>query len=288
MSSLFLFLTMKKAVIIGLGLIGGSFALELKKRLQYTVVGIDKNPEHVQEALDLGIISQAVDYTALSDADVVLVAVPVDRTAEVVHKVLDHVGEHTLVMDAGSVKAPICAELAEHPRRSQFVAAHPMAGTEHSGPQAALYDLFDGKVMALCEVEKSNWKLLDRALDISKALNMRVKMMSPTDHDLHAAYVSHLSHVSSFMLGKTVLEIEKDEAQIFDLASTGFASTVRLAKSHPQMWTPIFLENKVNVLKALTEYIKNLENFKHLLETDQADGITQDIKEANYIRKILK
>ena len=167
---------MKKAVIIGLGLIGGSFALELKKRLQYTVVGIDKNPEHVQEALDLGIISQAVDYTALSDANVVLVAVPVDRTAEVVHKVLDHVGEHTLVMDAGSVKAPICAELAEHPRRSQFVAAHPMAGTEHSGPQAALYDLFDGKVMALCEVEKSNWKLLDRALDISKALNMRVKL----------------------------------------------------------------------------------------------------------------
>ena len=163
-----------------------------------------------------------------------------------------------------------------------------MAGTEYSGPQAALYDLFDGKVMALCEVEKSNWKLLDRALDISKALNMRVKMMSPTDHDLHTAYVSHLSHISSFMLGKTVLEIEKDEAQIFDLASTGFASTVRLAKSHPQMWTPIFLENKTNVLKALTEYIKNLENFKHLLETDQADAITQNIKEANYIRKILK
>ena len=279
---------MKKAVIIGLGLIGGSFALELKKRGQYTVVGIDKNPQHLQEALALGIISEAIDYPQIADADLVLVAVPVNRIAQVVHEVLDHVGENTLVMDVGSVKESICKEVAQHPRRSQFVAAHPMAGTEYSGPQAALYDLFDGKVMALCEVEKSNWKLLDRALDISKALNMRVKMMSPTDHDLHTAYVSHLSHVSSFMLGKTVLEIEKDEAQIFDLASTGFASTVRLAKSHPQMWTPIFLENKTNVLKALTEYIKNLENFKYLLETDQADAITQNIKEANYIRKILK
>lgn len=288
MSSLFLFLTMKKAVIIGLGLIGGSFALELKKRLQYTVVGIDKNPQHLQEALALGIISEAIDYPQIADADLVLVAVPVNRIAQIVHEVLDHVGENTLVMDVGSVKESICKEVAQHARRSQFVAAHPMAGTEYSGPQAALYDLFDGKVMALCEVEKSNWKLLDRALDISKALNMRVKMMSPTDHDLHTAYVSHLSHVSSFMLGKTVLEIEKDEAQIFDLASTGFASTVRLAKSHPQMWTPIFLENKTNVLKALTEYIKNLENFKYLLETDQADAITQNIKEANYIRKILK
>ena len=275
-------------MIIGLGLIGGSFALELKKRLQYTVVGIDKNPQHLQEALALGIISEAIDYPQIADADLVLVAVPVNRIAQVVHEVLDHVGENTLVMDVGSVKESICKEVAQHPRRSQFVAAHPMAGTEYSGPQAALYDLFDGKVMALCEVEKSNWNLLDRALDISKALNMRVKMMSPTDHDLHTAYVSHLSHVSSFMLGKTVLEIEKDEAQIFDLASTGFASTVRLAKSHPQMWTPIFLENKTNVLKALTEYIKNLENFKHLLETDQADAITQNIKEANYIRKILK
>ena len=275
-------------MIIGLGLIGGSFALELKKRLQYTVVGIDKNPQHLQEALALGIISEAIDYPQIADADLVLVAVPVNRIAQVVHEVLDHVGENTLVMDVGSVKESICKEVAQHPCRSQFVAAHPMAGTEYSGPQAALYDLFDGKVMALCEVEKSNWKLLDRALDISKALNMRVKMMSPTDHDLHTAYVSHLSHVSSFMLGKTVLEIEKDEAQIFDLASTGFASTVRLAKSHPQMWTPIFLENKTNVLKALTEYIKNLENFKHLLETDQSDAITQNIKEANYIRKILK
>jgi len=280
---------MKKAVIIGLGLIGGSFALELKKRLQYTVVGIDKNPQHLQEALALGIISEAIDYPQIADADLVLVAVPVNRIAQVVHEVLDHVGENTLVMDVGSVKESICKEVAQHPCRSQFVAAHPMAGTEYSGPQAALYDLFDGKVMALCEVEKTtDWQLLDRALTLSKALNMRVKMMSPTDHDLHTAYVSHLSHVSSFMLGKTVLEIEKDEAQIFDLASTGFASTVRLAKIDAQMWTPIFTENKANVLKALSEYIKNLQQFYHLLETDQTAAITEVIHQANYIRKILK
>ena len=243
----------------------------------------------MQKALELGIIEAPTDYEHLTDAALVLVAVPVNYISQVLTLVLDKIGDDTLVMDVGSVKAPICQAVAAHPRRKQFVAAHPMAGTEHSGPEAALYDLFDGKVMALCEVEKTtDWQLLDRALTFSKALNMRVKMMSPTDHDLHTAYVSHLSHVSSFMLGKTVLEIEKDEAQIFDLASTGFASTVRLAKSDAQMWTPIFTENKANVLKALSEYIKNLQQFYHLLETDQTAAITEVIHQANYIRKILK
>lgn len=280
---------MKKAVIIGLGLIGGSIALELKKRLDYRIEGIDNTPANMQKALELGIIEAPTDYEHLTDAALVLVAVPVNYISQVLTLVLDKVGDDTLVMDVGSVKAPICQAVATHPRRKQFVAAHPMAGTEHSGPEAALYDLFDGKVMALCEVEKTtDWQLLDRALTLSKALNMRVKMMSPTDHDLHTAYVSHLSHVSSFMLGKTVLEIEKDEAQIFDLASTGFASTVRLAKSDAQMWTPIFTENKANVLKALSEYIKNLQQFYHLLETDQTAAITEVIHQANYIRKILK
>lgn len=280
---------MRKAVIIGLGLIGGSIALELKKRLDYRIEGIDNTPANVHKALELGIIEAPTDYEHLTDAALVLVAVPVNYISQVLTLVLDKIGDDTLVMDVGSVKAPICQAVAVHPRRKQFVAAHPMAGTEHSGPEAALYDLFDGKVMALCEVEKTtDWQLLDRALTLSKALNMRVKMMSPTDHDLHTAYVSHLSHVSSFMLGKTVLEIEKDEAQIFDLASTGFASTVRLAKSDAQMWTPIFTENKANVLKALSEYIKNLQQFYHLLETDQTAAITEVIHQANYIRKILK
>lgn len=279
---------MKRAIIIGLGLIGGSFALELKKRLPYTIAGIDKNPLHLEKALELGIIEEVTDYEHLAGADLILIAVTVDHIASVLDEVLKRVGENTLVMDAGSVKQAICESVATHPNREQYLATHPMAGTEHSGPEAALYDLFDGKVMALCEVEKTDWRLLDRALSIIKALNMRVKMMSPADHDLHTAYVSHLSHVSSFMLGKTVLEIEKDEAQIFDLASTGFASTVRLAKSDAQMWTPIFLENKANVLKALSEYIKNLQVFEELLRTEQASAISKNIEEANYIRKILK
>ena len=280
---------MKKAVIIGLGLIGGSIALELKKRLNYRIEGIDNTPANVQKALELGIIEAPTDYEHLTDAALVLVAVPVNYISQVLTLVLDKIGDDTLVMDVGSVKAPICQAVEPHPRRKQLVAAHPKAGKEHKGPEAALYDLFDGKVMALCEVEKTtDWQLLDRALTLSKALNMRVKMMSPTDHDLHTAYVSHLSHVSSFMLGKTVLEIEKDEAQIFDLASTGFASTVRLAKSDAQMWTPIFTKNKANVLKALSEYIKNLQQFYHLLETDQTAAITEVIHQANYIRKILK
>ena len=279
---------MKKAVVIGLGLIGGSMALEWKKRLGYHIAGIDLNAQHIEKALELGIIDEETTYDQLWDAEIVLIAVPVNHISTVLLQVLDRVGEDTLVMDVGSVKGHICVAVAGHPRREHSVAAHPMAGTEHSGPEAALYDLFDGKVMALCEVGESHWKLLDRALSIAKALHMRVKMMSPADHDLHTAYVSHLSHVSSFMLGKTVLEIEKDESQIFDLASTGFASTVRLAKSDAQMWCPIFLENKVNVLKALNEYLKNLEHFKHLLETDQVQGIAEDIRQANYIRKILK
>lgn len=279
---------MKKAVIIGLGLIGGSMALELKKRLGYYIAGIDVSAANVQKALELGIIDEETDYNHLTDAEVVLIAVPVNHIVEVLLKVLDKAGDNTLVMDAGSVKGNICRSVAKHPRRELFVAAHPMAGTEHSGPEAALYDLFDGKVMALCEVDDSNWQLLDRAFSIVKALNMRVKMMTPTDHDLHTAYVSHLSHVSSFMLGKTVLEIEKDEAHIFDLASTGFASTVRLAKSDAQMWCPIFLENRDNVLKALNEYIKNLEAFLTLIENNDAEALAQNIHEANYIRKILK
>lgn len=279
---------MKTAVIIGLGLIGGSLGLELKKRLNYKILGIDNNAAHLQKAIELGIIDDEATYEAIATAELVIVAVPVNHIAAVVCKALDYVGENTLVMDVGSVKNSICKAVAAHPHRKHFVAAHPMAGTEHSGPEAAIYDLFDGKVMALCEIDDSGWQFYDRAIDIAKTLNMRVKIMHAENHDLHTAYVSHLSHVSSFMLGKTVLEIEKDESQIFDLASTGFASTVRLAKSDAQMWCPIFLENKTNVLKALDEYIKNLQEFRTMIAEEQAEAIHKTIHDINYIRKILK
>lgn len=278
---------MKTAVIIGLGLIGGSMGLELRKRCGYKIHGIDANPENIAKAIELGIIDEETDYQHITNADLVIIAIPADAIPSVVKKALDHVGEQTLVMDMGSVKRNICQSVENHPNRKNFVASHPMAGTEFSGPEAAIYNLFDHKVMVFCEVEKSDWKLLDKALDFAKKLNMRVKMTSAEEHDRHVAYISHLSHVSSFMLGKTVLEIEKDEQSIFDLASTGFASTVRLAKSDANMWAPIFLENKENVLKSLDEYIKNLQDFKSLIKQSDDPKIRKTIHEINYIKKVL-
>ncbi|MCF6182636.1 prephenate dehydrogenase [Lutibacter sp.] len=278
---------MKKAVVIGLGLIGGSMALELKKRTNYKVLGIDANTTHLKKALSLGIIDEQTDYANLSDAEVIVIAVPVDIISKVVNKVLDVVSDETLVFDVGSVKNEICEAVATHPNRKNYVAAHPLAGTEFSGPEAAIYNLFDEKVNIICEAEKSDWKILDKAIGLFKILNMRIKMMNPVEHDRHIAYVSHLSHVSSFMLGKTVLEIEKNEQHIFDMASTGFASTVRLAKSASSTWTPIFMQNKTNVLRALEEYIKNLTEFKALLEHEDKNGLDETMNNTNYIKTIL-
>ena len=278
---------MEKLAVIGLGLIGGSMALDLKKRLNYKVLGIDNNSEHIQKALELGIIDKAATFEDLTDVDVVIVAVPVDKIAEVSSQVLDVISNNTLVFDVGSVKKNICDFIDSHPKRKNFVAAHPLAGTEFSGPEAALSNLFDQKVTLICESEKTNWETLDTAISLFKRLNMRIKMMTPVDHDRHVAYVSHLSHVSSFMLGKTVLEIEKNEQAIFDMASTGFASTVRLAKSSANTWTPIFLENKENIVKSLEEYIKNLVEFKKLIEGDEKNQLNKTMNNTNYIRNIL-
>jgi prephenate dehydrogenase len=223
----------------------------------------------------------------LADASVVVIAVPVNKISEVTLKVLDNVAEDTLVFDVGSVKNEICKAIQNHPSRKNFVAAHPLAGTEFSGPEAAIFDLFDHKVAILCETDKCDWKILDKSISLFKKLNMHIKMMNPVEHDRHIAYVSHLSHVSSFMLGKTVLEIEKNEQYIFDMASTGFASTVRLAKSASSTWTPIFLQNKENVIRSLEEYIKNLNEFKEMIENDDEDGLNKSMNNTNYIRTIL-
>lgn len=278
---------MKKLAVIGLGLIGGSMALDFKKRLNFEVLGIDKNPNHIKKALELGIIDREASFEDLSKVDVVIVAVPVDKIAEVSENVLDVIGEQTLVFDVGSVKNNVCEHLKSHPKRKNFVAAHPLAGTEFSGPEAAIPNLFDEKVAIICESEKTNWETLDTALSLFKQLNMRIKMMNPLDHDRHAAYVSHLSHVSAFMLGKTVLEIEKNEQAIFDMASTGFASTVRLAKSSANTWTPIFLQNKENIVNSLEEYIKNLVEFKKFIESNDDDMLNKTMNNTNYIKTIL-
>lgn len=278
---------MEKLVVIGLGLIGGSLALDLKKREGYKVYGIDQNPEHIKKALALGIIDEEINFSQLADASVIIVAIPANKISEVILKVLDNIAGDTLVFDVGSVKNEICKAIQNHPKRKNFVAAHPLAGTEFSGPEAAILNLFDHKMTILCETEKSDWQMLDKALSIFKKLNMRIKMMNPVEHDRHVAYVSHLSHVSSFMLGKTVLEIEKNEQHIFDMASTGFASTVRLAKSSSSTWTPIFLQNKENVIRSLEEYIKNLIEFKEMIENDDEEGLNRTMNNTNYIKTIL-
>lgn len=279
---------MNKIAVIGLGLIGGSLALELKKNSWATIYGIDKNPEHLDKALERGIIFDKADAETLSEVDVVIISVPVDAIPTVAVEVLDKIKEDALVFDVGSTKAAVCDAVRTHDKRKNFVALHPIAGTEYSGPEAAIYDLFKNKVNIICERSLSSEQSIEKAARIFESLEMKnVYMDSPMQHDMHIAYVSHLSHISSFMLGKTVLEIEKDEKNIFNMAGSGFASTVRLAKSNPETWTPILLQNKEFLLKSLEEYIKNLSEFKNILTNESADEILQIMQDTNRIKDVL-
>ena len=275
--------------IIGTGLIGGSMALDLKLQYKNAVVfGIDVSESHLDTALKLEIIDKKSTINELEIADVVIISVPVDVSMQLVPQVLDKVNENALVIDVGSTKLPICNLVQHHPKRQQFLATHPIAGTEFSGPQAAIKNLYKGKTNILCEIEKTADKQQELALELFKNLGMRIRYMNPKSHDKHIAYVSHLSHISSFMLGKTVLDKEKHESDIFDMAGSGFESTVRLAKSSPAMWTPIFEQNKTNIIESLNEYISNLSHFKTLLEKEQYDQVFNEMLSTNRIKEILK
>jgi prephenate dehydrogenase len=279
---------MNKVGVIGLGLIGGSLALELKKNSWATIYGIDKNPMHLDKALERGIIFAKADADTLAEVDVVIISVPVDVIPSVAVEVLDKIKDDALVFDVGSTKAAVCDAVRNHEKRKNFVALHPIAGTEYSGPEAAIYDLFKNKVNIICERSLSSEQSIEKASKIFEGLEMKnVYMDSPVQHDMHIAYVSHLSHISSFMLGKTVLEIEKDEKSIFNMAGSGFASTVRLAKSNPETWTPILLQNKEFLLKSLEEYIKNLIEFKNILTKESADEILHIMQDTNRIKDVL-
>jgi prephenate dehydrogenase len=279
---------MKKIAVIGLGLIGGSLALELKKNSWATIYGIDKNDEHLNKALELGIIYQKADLSIIPEMDVVIIAVPVNIIPDLSLQILDLIQENALVFDVGSTKLAVCDAIRNHEKRKNFVALHPISGTEFSGPEAAIYDLFTDKVNIICEREFSSSAMVDRAIAIFESLKMKnVFMESASQHDIHIAYVSHLSHISSFMLGKTVLEIEKDEKNIFNMAGSGFASTVRLAKSNPETWTPIFMQNRENLLKSLEEYIKNLNQFKDILTRKSADDVLNIMENTNRIKDVL-
>jgi prephenate dehydrogenase len=277
-----------KVYIIGIGLIGGSMALDIKAfNKDAVIIGVDANENHLEHAVELGIIHKKAELKEVIDADFVIVAVPVDTALELLPKVLHLVSEDTLVFDVGSTKSPICEAMVNHPKRRNFLATHPIAGTEFSGPTAAIRNLFIDKTNIICEVEKTTFKLQEKGLKLFKDLGMRIRYMEPKSHDKHIAYMSHLSHISSFMLGKTVIEKEKDEKDIFDMAGSGFDSTVRLAKSSPAMWTPIFKQNKKYVVKSLEEYIANLSQFKELLESDNYEQIFHEMGNTNRIKEIL-
>ena len=274
--------------IIGLGLIGGSFALTARKFIKGSILyGEDHNKLHQNQALELKIVDQTLKPSKYHKMDVIILAIPVDVALDKASDLLDQINDNALLMDVGSTKSMICEKLLLHPKRNQFLATHPISGTEFSGPLAAYETLYKGKVQILCESSKTRPDLLEWAIQWFKNMEMELHEMDPKEHDQHIAYVSHLSHISSFMLGKTVMEKEQDEKAIFDMAGSGFASTVRLAKSSPSMWTPIFKQNQENILEVLDEYISNLEEFRTLLQQKNYDGVFKKIKKINAIKEIL-
>jgi len=277
---------MEKIVVFGVGLIGGSMALALKQKNRY-IVGIDADETHTKQAKELGIIDVIGNINDVKDAAIVILAVPVNHANNLALKILDNIADKTLVFDVGSVKDSICTAVKRHSKRANFVAAHPIAGTEYSGPEAAFKQLFYNKKNIICNPKSSGKVFLEKALTIFEDLKMSTSFMQAKAHDKHIAYVSHLSHISSFMLGKTVLEIEKNEASIFTMAGSGFASTVRLSKSSPKTWTPIFIQNKDNILTSLKEYIKNLNQFQTFIENDDAEGLFEAMESTHHLKTIL-
>ena len=278
-----------KVGILGLGLIGASISLKLKEvNDDISVYGFDKNDQSLDFSLSKQIIDKKLDLGALLDFDYLFLAIPVESIKSELYSILDKISEKTLVIDFGSTKYQICNSVSNHIKRGNFLAAHPIAGTEFSGPAAAKKDLFDNKVMILCETENTNPSLLSSAIKMFKSLGMNIKTMDAIDHDRHIAYVSHLSHISSFMLGKTVMDKQDDEQTIYDMAGSGFESTVRLAKSSPEMWSSIFIENKKNIIESLDEYILNINNFKKLIESSNQENLNTEMKKINGIKEILK
>ena len=275
--------------VIGLGLIGGSFALAAKEHLEDVVLyGADQNQAHLEEAIESGIVDQILSPELYPKMDVMILAIPVNAASLLILNILDQINDNALLFDAGSTKASICKIVSLHPKRNQFLATHPIAGTEFSGPSAAFADLYVNQTQILCEAQKTRPDLLEWAVQFFRLMKMNIEEMDPQAHDQHIAYVSHISHISSFMLGKTVMEKEQDERTIFDMAGSGFASTVRLAKSSPEMWTPIFEQNSVNILEVLNEYIANLKEFKKLLENKNWSAMHEQMQEINAIKTILE
>ncbi|MFT3681277.1 MAG: prephenate dehydrogenase [Ferruginibacter sp.] len=279
-----------KITIVGVGLIGGSLALAMKEKgFVKKVIGVGRAKASIDKAIELGLIDESLPLEeAVKQSDLIYVSIPVDATVPVVLKIMDMINEKQLVVDAGSTKFALCDALKDHPLRRRFVATHPMWGTENSGPEAAVQGAFAGRACVICEKEKTDADAVQAVEKIYQSLGMHMVYMDAYNHDIHAAYVSHISHITSFALANTVLEKEKEEDAIFELAGGGFESTVRLAKSNPAMWAPIFMQNRENVLDVLNEHISQLRKFKASLEKENLEYLTELMENANKIRKILK
>lgn len=275
--------------IVGVGLIGGSVALTLKEKSHdYHIIGVDNSEQNLKKARELGLIDSSDSLAnAVANSKVIILATPVDAILKLLPTVLDMVTDQ-VVIDMGSTKSNILEAVAQHPKRGRLVAAHPMAGTEYSGPEAAFNGLFTNKVMVYTDAANSDEDAFELADQITDQLEMQTTFMNATEHDIHTAYVSHISHITSFALALTVLEKEKSQGRIFELAGSGFESTVRLAKSSPDMWTPIFRQNRENVLEVLEEHINQLQNMHDLLEKEDYDKFYKLIKKSNKIKRILK
>ena len=276
--------------IVGVGLISGSLSLALKERaLAKKVIGVSRTEASAQKAIELGLIDEALPLEeAVKQADLIYVAIPVDATIGVMQQVMDMITDKQIVADAGSTKHALCSALNDHPMRHRFVATHPMWGTEYSGPEAAVRNAFVGRSCVICEKEKSDAAAVATIEEVYRQLGMHLVYMDADSHDMHTAYISHISHITSFALANTVLEKEKEEGTIFDLAGGGFESTVRLAKSNPAMWVPIFKQNREHVLDVLNEHISQLRKFKACLEKENYAYLLELIEQANKIKRILK
>lgn len=283
-----------KVGIIGLGLIGGSMAIDLKRKgFADEVLGVETDPVNAAAAEKIGLVDRTVAVDeCLAESDIVVLAVPVGAAVRMLPMVLDRFGElkdeAKTVIDVCSTKEQLARCVKYHPQRRQYVATHPMAGTEYSGPWAAMPGLFDGHACIICDSEESSPKAVRKVETLYETLNMRTIYMNSSNHDVHAAYVSHISHVTSFALALTVLDKEKDEKHIFDLASGGFSSTVRLAKSSPDMWTPILSQNRDNVLHVMDTYIEKMQAFRKAIEDGDEEAVRRLIEDANRIRRIIR
>ncbi len=275
--------------IVGIGLIGGSVAIRLKEtKFVDKIIGVDKSEANQKKALQLHLVDEIMPLEeAIKNAKVIILTTPVDVIMQLAPQILDQIDDQVLI-DMGSTKINILQQIANHPKRGRYVAAHPMAGTEYSGPEAAIPNLFKDKNMVYVEAFKSDEDAFDLADSITDQLEMKSLFMNAEEHDMHTAYVSHISHLTSFALALTVLEKEKSQGRIFELAGSGFESTVRLAKSSPDMWTPIFKQNRENVLEVLEEHIKQLQKLHEKIKNEDYEGLHKLIKKSNKIKRIIK